>query len=246
MSYRTRNVLVASGLALLAVVFMLVYISKARSSADGGKKLVGVLVAAHDIQEGTPGSTLQGGAFVVRRVPRNAVVPEPVSTASQVGGEVVTDTILKGEQVSLRNFGPAAAAGVRSQIQRRDRAVQLVGPKSQVLDGTLKAGDHVDIVASWSVPEKCAVCHVSRTIVRNALVLDTSADLGGAEGDSSDAYPVQLRLTDAEAERVFWMVKNGSWWLVLRPVLKARSSRQGYDNSRSILDESLKRNGPSR
>lgn len=246
MSYRTRNVLVASGLALLAVVFMLVYISKARSGADGGKKLVGVLVATRDVQQGTLGSTLQGGALVVKRVPQSAVVPDPVSTANQVGGEVVTEKILKGEQVSLRKFGPASAAGVRSQIRRRERVVQLVGPRSQVLDGTLEAGDHVDIVASWSVPEKCGVCHVSRTIVRNALVLGTSGDLGGVEGNGTDDYPVQLRLTDAEAERVFWMVKNGSWWLELRPVLKPRSSKQGYDNSRSILRASLKRSGPSR
>lgn len=245
MSYRTRNILVASGLALLAVVFMLIYISKARSSADGGKKLVGVLVATHDIQEGTPGSTLKG-ALIVKSVPRSAVVPDPVSTTGQIGGEVVTEKILEGEQVSLRKFGPAAAAGVRSRIQRRERAVQLVGSRSQVLDGTLEAGDHVDVVASWSMPEKCGVCHVSRTIVRNALVLGTSADLGGAEANGSDEYPVQLRFTDAEAERVFWMVKNGSWWLALRPVLKPRSSKQGYDNSRSILRTSLKRNGPSR
>jgi hypothetical protein len=104
----------------------------------------------------------------------------------------------------------------------------------------------VDVVASWSVPEKCGLCHVSRTIVRNALVLGTSVDLGGAEANGSDAYPVQLRLTDAESERVFWMVKNGSWWLALRPVLKPKSSSQGYDSSRSILHASLKRNGPSR
>lgn len=246
MSYRTRNTLVASGLALLAVVFMLIYISKARSSADGGKKLVGVLVAAHDIQEGTPGSTLQDGQLVTKRVSRSAVIPDPVPAASQIGGEVVTQKILEGEQISLRKFGPASAAGVRSRIQRRERVVQLVGLRSQVLDGTLQTGDHVDVVASWSMPEKCGVCHVSRTIVRDALVLGTSADLGGTEGNTSDAYPVQLRLTDAEAERVFWMVKNGSWWLALRPVIKPRSSKQGYDNSRSILRTSLKRNGPSR
>ncbi len=246
MSYRTRNTLVASGLALLAVVFMLIYISKARSSADSGKQLVGVLVAKDDIEEGTPASTLQGGALVTKRLARSALVPDSVSTAGQIGGEVVTQKILAGEQVSLRKFGPASAAGIRSQIQRRERAVQLLGLRSQVLDGTLKAGDHVDVVASWSVPEKCGLCHVSRTIVRSALVLGTSVDLGGAEANGSDAYPVQLRLTDAESERVFWMVKNGSWWLALRPVLKPKSSSQGYDSSRSILHASLKRNGPSR
>jgi Flp pilus assembly protein CpaB len=245
MSYRTRNILVASGLALLAVVFMLIYISKARSSADDNKRLVRVLVAKHDIEAGTPSATLDG-AVVVKRVPRNAVVPDPVSAPGQLSGEVATQTILGGEQVSLRKFGPASAAGVRSQIRHRERVVQLLGAKSQVLDGTLETGDHVDVVATWSSPEKCGTCHVSRMIVRNALVLATSADLGGAEGSGSEEYPVQLRLTDAQAERVFWVAKNGSWWLALRPVVKPSSSRQGYDNSLSILRAGLKRKGPSR
>jgi len=244
MTQRKRNVVVASGLALLALVFMLIYISQARSSSDENlKKSVAVLIASHDITAGTLGSSLATGALVEKRIPQSVAVPESIKTPAAVRGQIVTQDILSGEQVTLRKFGPLQAAGVRVRIHGRDRVVQLTGDKDQVLDGTLKAGDHVDFVATWNTPENCGTCHVSRTIVRDALVLATSAELGGA---GSAKPPVQLRLTDAQAERVFWMTRNGEWALVVRPVVKPRSSHQGFDNARTILSSSLVRTGPSR
>jgi Flp pilus assembly protein CpaB len=247
MSYRKRNILAAAGLAIIAIVFMLAYISKAHSGGTAkGSGPVAVLVATHDIKAGTPGSALQRGAFAARKVPANAAVSDAVPSPASVRGERVTQEIFAGQQVSQRQFGPAGASGVRSQLRGQERVVQLEGDPSQVLDGTLHSGDHVDILGTWNTPENCGQCHVSRTIVRNALVLRTSADLGKPGPSSSQTVPVQLRLTDSQAERVFWMVKNGQWWLELRPVLHPRSAQQGYDNSRTILQDGLQRRGASR
>jgi Flp pilus assembly protein CpaB len=126
--------------------------------------------------------------------------------------------------------------------------VQLAGDPNQVLDGTLQAGDHVDVVGTWNVPESCGTCHVARTIVRDALVLKTSAELSTPTSSNGvgNEVPVQLRLTDAQTERVLWMTKNGQWWLDLRPVLRPRDSSQGYDSARSVLTNGLNRRGPSR
>src|SRR5207244_9445356 len=106
------------------------------------------------------------------------------------------------------------------------RVFQIAGDKNQVLDGTLKTGDHVDIVGTWNVPESCTTCHVSRTLVRNALVLGTAADLGSSTSSNgvANTEPVQLRLTDAQAERVLWVANNGDWWLDLRPAVTPRNS----------------------
>lgn len=243
MSYRKRNIALASGLAVLAVVFMLIYTSKSKSSGAAGKQLVSVLVAARDIQEGTPGSALQGDALVSKLLPRDAAVPGSITAPSQVRGEVAIQETLAGEQVIARRFGPIAAQGVRSRIHRQERVVQLAGDANQVLDGTLEAGDRVDVVGSWILAgTACTGCNVSRTIVRGALVLGTSAELRGSGSQSS--VPVQLRLTDAEAARVFWMATNGHWWLALRPVVDARSSNQAYDTSKSILHANLDEKGP--
>ena len=58
MTYRTRNVMIAAGLAVLAVVFMMIYLSQVRGETDLGKELVSVFVASRDIGEGTPGSSI--------------------------------------------------------------------------------------------------------------------------------------------------------------------------------------------
>jgi Flp pilus assembly protein CpaB len=247
MTYRTRNILTASGLALVAVVFIFLYMSKVRHQADVGKQLVSVFVAAHNIDEGTPGATLSNGGLVEKRVPRKAVVPGAISSPTQLVGQIATQSTLADEQVSTRRFGPLAESGVRSQVQKTERVFQIAGDPNQVLDGTLKDGDRVDIVASWTAPEGCSTCHVSRTIARNILVLKTSADLGtpSTTTNGSTLVPVQLRLTDAQVEKMLWIAQYGKWQLDLRPVVKPDDSRQGYANSPNILRDGLRRNGPS-
>jgi Flp pilus assembly protein CpaB len=249
MTYRTRNILIASALALTAAVFMMVYISKVRDDTDLGRKLVSVFVAAHDIDEGTPGSSLSKGSLVEKRVPLKATVPGYISAPTEVDGLIATQKTLAGEQVTVRRFGPLEAAGVRAVLRTTQRAIQFAGTANQVLDGTLEAGDHVDILATWPVPEGCSSCNKSRTIVRDVLVLKTSSDLGGngtITSSSSEEIPVQLRLTDAESERVLWVQEHGKWWLSLRPVVKPRSSKQGYDSAESILRNGLQRKSSSR
>jgi Flp pilus assembly protein CpaB len=245
MSYRTRNIVLASGLAALALVFMIVYASKNKSggATDIAKGLESVLFAAHDIPQGTPGSTLDKNAFLKKRVPSDAVVPGSITSRRQIAGTVATQETLAGEPVTTRRFGPVAAAGVLAQIRGSQRVLQLAGDKNQILDGTLNASDHVDVYATWNVPESCTTCHVSGVIVRNALVLATSSELGSAgTPGTTNEVPVQLRLTNAEAERVLWMAKNGDWWLVLRPVVKPSNVR-GFVNSGSILKSTRNQSG---
>jgi pilus assembly protein CpaB len=239
MSYRTRNIVLASGLALVAVIFMVIYVSnnKSSSSSDVAKGLVSVLYAAQDIPQGTPASTLDKGAFVQRRVPQDAVTPGAISSPKQVAGTVATTNILPGEQVTTRRFGPVAAAGVLVRIRRDQRVVQLAGDTNQVLAGTLKPGDRVDIVGSWSASGSGG-SEVTGIIARNVVVLATSSELGG----SDNGTPIQLRLTVPETNRVFWMTKNGNWSLVLRPVVKPRN-KKGYVTGRSILNSTLNSEG---
>jgi Flp pilus assembly protein CpaB len=236
MSYRTRNILLASGLAVLAAVFLLVYVSNARDTSEVGNDLVRVFVAGHDIGEGTPGSTLTvGGALVEKRVPERTRVPDAITSRTEVRGLVATHETLAGEQVTRRRFGPLAATGVLTQIVRHERAVQFAGDANQVLDGTVKAGDRVDVIGTWNVPHNCSTCKVVRTIVRGALVLGTSDDLPSlGSSTSSSTKPIQLRLTERQAERVFWMDKNGEWWLTLRPVVKPKTELQDRQSAETI------------
>ena len=85
-------------------------------------------------------------------VTRTAIVPGAISNGSELTNLVATQTTFAGEQVSARRFAPQSAGGVRASITGPQRAVQVPGDGNQLLAGTLKAGDHVDVVASWAVP----------------------------------------------------------------------------------------------
>jgi hypothetical protein len=142
MSYHARSILIASALAVTAAIFMLVYVSKSEDkTAEIGSKLVKVFVAGEDIDEGTPGSSLASGALVEKRVPDRARVPGAITARNEVAGLVATQEILAGEQVTRRRFGPLAATGVLTEIRSKQRAIQIAGDPSQVLEGTLKSGD---------------------------------------------------------------------------------------------------------
>src|SRR5262249_28810717 len=236
------------GLALLAVIFIFLYISKVRHQADVGKQVVAVFVAAHNIDEGTSGSSLTHGGLVEKHVPRKAIVPGAISSPTQLKGLSATQQALADEQVTTRRFGPLAESGVRSQVSKTDRVVQIAGDPNQVLEGTLKDGDHVDFIATWNVPESCSTCHVSRAIVRNALVLKTSADLGTTSSTTGGATldPVQPPPAAPPTGGGLRSLEKGKWQLDPGPVVKPDESKKGYDNGNSILRNGLGLNGPSR
>ena len=56
MTYRTRNIAIAVGLALVAMLLTLVYVTSYRRSVQHAQATVNVYVAAHDIPAGTAGS----------------------------------------------------------------------------------------------------------------------------------------------------------------------------------------------
>ena len=125
-----------------------------------------------------------------------------------------------GEQVSTRRFAPPTEQGIRAQIKGTQRAYQLAGDPNQLLAGTLKEGDHIDVVGNWTVKvngETGDDHHVTRVILRNILVM--RAPIGGTSGAATvttsgdKAQNVQLRLTDVQVQKMFWIEQNGDWHL---------------------------------
>ena len=106
----------------------------------------------------------------VEQVPRRSVVPGAISQPSQIDKLVAVEPIYAGEQVSTRRFRTAQEQGVRSQLKGNLRAFEMPGSGSQLLNGTLKDGDRVDIIGTFLMPETSQK-HVSRVVLRNLLVL---------------------------------------------------------------------------
>ena len=222
MTYRVRNIGIAVALAVLAAMMISYYVTNYKRHVQRGASDVTVLVATKDIPLGTSGAEV-AKQHMLRSisVTRTSIVPGAISNGSELANLVATQTTFAGEQVSSRRFAPQNAGGVRASITGPQRAVQVPGDGNQLLLGTLKAGDHVDVVASWAVPEG-TTHHVSRIILRDLLVLrapdSTGIDSRLTTGPNS-ALSVQLQVSDLQAPKLYWAIENGTWMLALRPTV---------------------------
>ncbi|HST14277.1 MAG TPA: Flp pilus assembly protein CpaB [Gaiellaceae bacterium] len=233
-SYRTRNIMVAAALALLAVVLTLVYVSHARSSAQADTSApVKVLVAARDIPIGTSGATLAGTGWLVTKSYQHADVPSgAMTTRAQVASLVAIQPTYAGEQLVARRFGTTQQEGVLAVLHGTYRIVQLPGDANQLLSGTLKVGNHVDVVGSVKLPES-GQTHVSTVFLRNLLVVGAPSK-PSTVGDTTSA---DLRVTTQQAQRLFWLQKNADWSLLLRPATKAADKPAAPTTAASLVQD---------
>jgi Flp pilus assembly protein CpaB len=218
MTYRLRNLLIALGLAAVAVVLVSVYVTQYKHHVQNSESAVQVYIAARDIPAGTSGDEVIDGKYLRKvTVERRNRVTGAIAKPSDIAASYVTETIYQDEQLSLRRFGQPGAEGLRGQLRGNQRALELEAKSSQALAGTLKTGDRVDVVATWAVPEGSSH-HVGKVVLRDILVLGAaeSGSLSNAGSGPSDTVTVQLRVTDTQANKLFFLAKNGEWSLALR------------------------------
>jgi Flp pilus assembly protein CpaB len=252
MTYRVRNIGIAIALAIVAALLTVFYVTNYKRNVQSGEKAVSVFVATRDIPDGTAGSEVARGHWIAERtVARRSVVPGAISSQNQIENYVATEPIYAGEQITTRRFRPVEERGIRSELQGNMRALQVPGDKDQLLAGTLVAGDRVDVVASikyrfvnFRPTRKSKTTDdlvASRVVLRDLRVLraaqtpSESARLTGA----SQSPSVILALTDSQAQKLFFVMKNGDWSLQLRPPVKAADSPESVETVGSVLGDGL-------
>jgi Flp pilus assembly protein CpaB len=232
-TYDIRSLLLPGVLALTAGLLALFYVSRSPAKpAQATTAGTAVYVATRDIPTGAAGDTLAASLRLVH-VPAQQVAADAVTSPAQLAGRVATSPTFAGQQVTLQSFAGAAAQGTAGQLSGTLRAIQVAGDATQVLAGVVKAGDHVDVVASVKTPDGTASS--GQTVVRNLLVLAAPPEASGSAG-SSQSYIATLRATDAQAQRLFFVTKNGDWALELRPALHGRNSSLGNTTVTSIVE----------
>ena len=251
MPYRVRNVFVAVALAVAAAVLTALYVANYKRTVQSGEENVPVVVATQDIPAGTSGAEASAqGLLETRQVPRRSVVPGAVAAPGDIQDKVATAATFAGEQVTASRFRPATEGGIRGQLTGNMRAVQVAGDKNQTLAGTLRAGDHVDLVASlrYSVkdiaPDGALAGDkdriASRVVLRDLLVLKAPSTNGETGVGPNSDNPVQLAVTDSQAQKLFFVTKNGDWTLQLRPVTGAEDSPESVETLESVLGDGLR------
>lgn len=239
MTYRVRNIVIAVGLAVVAALLTVFYVSNYKSSVRSDSETVSVLVASQDIPLGTLGSqVVTRKMLATQEIPRKAIVNGTISKPEDIKNLIATQPIYIGEQVTARRFGPVSEAGVRTQLKGTYRAMQIEGDPNQILAGVLRPGDHVDVVASVKFPTEESSKHFTKVVLRDVIVLRTS---GSPDANASVVDPasgggwVMLRVTDTQAQRLYFVYANADWWLTLRPGLNDANSRESVDDAMSIL-----------
>jgi Flp pilus assembly protein CpaB len=243
MTYRLRNIGLAIALAAVAVLLVFYYVAQERGRLQDDQELVPVWVAAKNIPAGTSGAELESSGYIEEKeVERAALSSSALLEPDDITGKVVVNTIYKGEQVNVLRFRSQAEKGIRAQLSGNLRAVQLPGNEHQLLAGTLQAGDRIDVVGTWNVPES-ATHHVSRVLLRDVLVLEpakSSEVTSKISQGPNQQLSVKLALTDAQEAKLFWIAQNGEYTLVLRPPTDPADSPEGAENYQTLLADGLK------
>jgi Flp pilus assembly protein CpaB len=250
-TYRLRNIVLAVGLAALAAALTSFYVANYKRSVQDAEKSVAVFVAARDIPVGTSGAEAASrGMFKKQDVARKSVVPGAIAAPEDIAEKIATERVYAGEQVSARRFVPVEQRGVLAQLKGNQRALQVPGDVNQLLVGTLKAGDRVDVVTSIKYKVKdlggAAASDRDRTatrvVLRDLLVLRAPSGSFAADtvGNAVDSYAVQLKVTDSQAQKLFFVIKNGDWSLQLRPVVDAADSPESVETIESVLGDGLR------
>jgi Flp pilus assembly protein CpaB len=242
MTYRVRNIAVAIALALIAALLVTFYVSNYKRNVQQGEADVQVFVAAKDIPAGISGAAAAKQHLLEpRSVARRTVVPGAISDPEQIARLVATQRVDAGEQVTLRRFGSATQRGLRGQIAGTMRAVQVAGDANQLLLGTLRTGDHVDVVAS--VTGTGDTGNAARIVLRDIAVL-RGPDSAPAEQRvaGSSTSNVLLAIRDTQVQRLFFVLKNAEWTLELRPATDAADSRhEVIETTNSVLGAGVRR-----
>jgi Flp pilus assembly protein CpaB len=255
MTYRLRNILIAVVLALLAALLTSFYVTNYERNLKDDQKPESVFVATKDVPPGTAAEDVLG-SFEQRKIPHGDVVPGALVSKDDVAGQVSTQWIFAEEQVSLRRFSDVAASGPRADLKGNLRAFQIQGDQNQVLAGTLKKGDRVDVVAAfvYKIGEDGNNSYTaSRVVIRDLLVIrppGTPAVGSKLASGLSDRFPVMLQVTDAQAPKLEFVIttaKSGSasgvvgWNLQLRPPVKAEDSPESIQTLDTMLRDGLTR-----
>jgi pilus assembly protein CpaB len=224
MNYSVRNIGIAVGLAVCAVVLVLVYTTNYQQKVDRGQDRIKVLVAAKEIPAGSTGEQIVSKHLLqLKEVVRSAQVPGALQSMTGRENQIVNQTVYPGQQVVAAIFQAPITQPAGVQLQGNMRAIQFSFDDDTGVVGTIAAGDHVDIFGAFKVtkPDGTEI-GLTRLLLRNVLVLKT--EQGETTGSNGENQHVLFAVSDLDANRLLWAKNNAVLHLVARPKAQAQDS----------------------
>jgi Flp pilus assembly protein CpaB len=231
MNYSVRNIVIAGGLAVVAIIAVLLYTSNVRDKARQDQHRVQVLVAAKDIPAGTTGKqVIDGHLLVPKAIIQTDQVPGALTSMQGLDNLVVSQTIYHAQQVPSAIFQPPLTTGTSLQIRATERAISIPVDTDSGLVGTLHDGDHVDVLLAYKGDN--GGVSFTRPLLRDVLVL-TAPD-----AKTGDAH-VLLKLSDVDSTKLLYAQQYQKVWLVDRPKTQAQDSPAALETASTVLFDGL-------
>ncbi len=143
---RNGAVAIGIGVAILAAILLVVYVTRYKSSVDESATPTPVLVAKRLIPKGTQGSTVaQKQLYQSTAVPSDSVQSGAISDPNALVGRTALTDIYPGAQLTTTNFSAEASTALNAQLSGQQRAVSLTIDSVKGSLANVASGDHVDI-----------------------------------------------------------------------------------------------------
>jgi Flp pilus assembly protein CpaB len=235
MSTRAGTIAVAGGAALLAGIFIVVYLNRYRHTIKAQGAPVTVLVAKRLIPKGTTSAALTTTYYDRTTIRQSQLLNGAFSDVASLRGRVAARDVLAGQQLTSADF-TTTASSMASDLRGNQRAIDVPLDSAHGMIGHVQAGDRVDVFVGFNVqaPNSGVSYPVSRLLAQGVEVIEVAEKKGGL-GNANQATNVSLQVNDRQAAEIAYAVDNGKIWLVLRPPTGAPRIRSGLVNAATIL-----------
>ncbi len=212
---------IAALLAVLAGFAVYLFASQIQASAEPvAIPTASVVVAAVDI----PAQTLiTADMIALKALPEETVHSDAALKLESVVGSIAVEPIVSGEQVLNARLGTQGegANSLSYELENGYRAVSVAVNEVTGISGFIKAGDHVDVVASiiYPKPEGEPTFAISTMLVENVLVVKTGLATVDETETGAIYQTVTLSVIPDDALKINYAASNGLLRLILRPVL---------------------------
>jgi pilus assembly protein CpaB len=204
--------------AILAGAILLFYVAQYRDSVKKDQQPIAVLVAQDYIQKNTPGSVVASqNMYTISKLPQDRVENGAITDPNALKGKVAVEDLYPGKQLTESDFVSAKSVPA-SVINKYQRAVAVPLDSAHGLIGYVQPGDHVDVLAGFSVIGSDGKQHpILKTIMQDILVIDAPASgKSSGLGASSQTENIVLDMTDEQAADLAFSSDNGKVWIILR------------------------------
>ena len=218
-----KKLVVAVGLALIAVLSLWLYSRSLQEETAGGQKVT-VLVAGEDI---AAGGRVTKASLALRDVPEAYVHPAAIRKGeeNQIIGRPVANKISQGQPLLWSDFElqrTAASRRLSAAVQKGQRAITIPVDVSGSLAGMLRPGDHVDVIGTFAKNQGADWSTV--TLLQNVLVIASGDQRGAVENEEPAGPPgsqhtfsnITVSVDLEEAELLVFSMQRGPINVALR------------------------------